>query len=62
MLTSETTAVSRAGFATGAALLDALASTAADTAPSGIDMFLAVAIYLRMCHFELGRSRVSLGS
>jgi hypothetical protein len=60
MLTTETTAISRAGFATGAALLDALASPALDTGPSGIDTFLAAAIYLRTCHYELGKSRVSL--
>jgi hypothetical protein len=62
MLAAETTALGRSGFATGAALLDALASKPSESGPNGMDTFLAVAIYLRTCHYELGRSRVLLGS
>ena len=62
MLSVEMTALERAGFATGAALLDALSSEPLNTGPSGIDTFLAVAVYLRTCSYELGRSQVSLGS
>ena len=60
MLHAETTALNRNGFATGAALLDALSSAPPDTGPSCIDTFLAAAIYLRTCSYELGRSTVTL--
>ncbi len=62
MLKAETAALNRAGFATGAALLDALSSGPSNTGPSAIDRFLAAAIYLRTCRYELGRSRATLGS
>ncbi len=56
MLIAETTALRHAGFATGSALLETLASTPLDAGPSGIDTFLATAIYLRICNHELGRA------
>jgi hypothetical protein len=62
MLKAETATLNRTGFTTGAALLDALSSATSDTDPSSIDTFLAVAIYLRKCSYELGRSRANLGS
>ena len=60
MLIAETTALRRTSFETGAALLNALASTPLDTGPSGIDTFLATAIYLRTCNHELGRATAML--
>jgi hypothetical protein len=57
MLIAESTALNRIGFATGAALMETLGSTPLDAGPSGIDTFLAVAIYLRTCNHELGRAR-----
>ena len=60
MLIAETTALRRTGFATAAALLDTLASTPLDAGPSGIDTFLATAIYLRTCNHELGRATALL--
>jgi hypothetical protein len=62
MLSAEMIALERAGFATGTALLDALSSEPLNTGPSGIDTFLAVAVYLRTCNYELGRSQLSPGS
>jgi hypothetical protein len=62
MLAAETATLHRSGFTTGAALLDALSSTPSGSGPSSIDTFLAAAIYLRKCSYELGRSRVTLGS
>lgn len=62
MLIAETTALSRNGFVTGAALLDTLGSTPSHAGPSGIDTFLAVAIYLRTCNHEWGRARAMLRS
>jgi hypothetical protein len=60
MLTAETATLNRTGFTTGAALLDALSSAPSDSGPSSIDTFLAAAIYLRKCSYELGRSRATL--
>ena len=54
MLFEEMTALSRTGFVTGAALLDTLVSVPSEAGPSGIDMFLAVAIYLRTCKSRTG--------
>jgi hypothetical protein len=59
ILRTETTALHRNGFATGAALLDALLSAPSERAPARIDTFLAAAIYLQRCSYELGRSRAS---
>jgi hypothetical protein len=56
-LVAEATTLDRLGFATGAALLDALCSTRLDRAPSGTDTFLAAGTYLRICRYELGRSK-----
>ncbi len=55
-IASETASLLQRGFATGAALLESLArsATAADT-----DRFLATAIYLRGCQYELAKSRAS---
>lgn len=61
MLAAETAMLNRIGFATGAALLDALSSTSPERGPSGIDTFLAAAIYLRKCSYELSRSRSFFG-
>lgn len=61
MLKAETASLSRAGFATGAALLDALSIGPSNSGPSAIDTFLAAAIYLRTCRYELARSRATLG-
>jgi hypothetical protein len=62
MLIAESTALSRMGFVTGSALIDALGSTPVEASPSGIDTFLAAAIYLRTCNHELGRARAMLRS
>jgi hypothetical protein len=62
MLMAEVTALNRLGFATGAALLDALSSTPLDTGSSGTDTFLAASIYLRTCRYELGRYKASLAT
>ncbi len=62
MLAAETASLNRNGFPTGAALLDALSSAPSDNGRSGIDTFLAAAIYLRKCSYELGRSRATLGN
>jgi hypothetical protein len=60
MLIAETTALSQLGFPTGAALLNTLGSTPLDAGTSGIDTFLAVAIYLRTCDYAMGRARAML--
>jgi hypothetical protein len=62
MLIAEATALSRSGFATGAALLDSLGSAPLDAGPSGNDTFLAVAIYLRTCTHALARATAILRS
>ncbi|HEY7428417.1 MAG TPA: hypothetical protein VH682_29565 [Gemmataceae bacterium] len=62
MLAAETATLHRTGFTTGAALLDALSSAPSNSGPSSIDTFLAAAIYLRKCSYELGRSRATLGN
>jgi hypothetical protein len=62
MLAAETAALSRAGFATGAALLDALAAAPFVSGTAHVDTFLATAIYLRFCGYEFARSRTMLGS
>ncbi len=60
MLSAEATALRRLGFVTGAALLETLSSPRLDIRSDGLDLFLAIAIYLRTCAQELGRSRASL--
>jgi hypothetical protein len=62
MLKAETAALRRSGFATGAALLDTLSSELSERGPSGSDTFLAAAIYLRSCSYELARFRATLGT
>ena len=67
LLRAELASLNRVGFTTGAALLDALSnerseSAASDIRPSGIDTFLAAAVYLRTCRYELGRSKATLGN
>lgn len=59
MLAAEMRSLDRLGFATGAALLDALSSAPSETGPSGIDTFLAAAIYLRTCGHELAAGSLS---
>ena len=56
-LTTETAILNRLGFQTGAALLDALTRTVPSRRRLLFGTFLAVAIYLRSCNYELGRSR-----
>jgi hypothetical protein len=62
LLAAETATLHRLGFSTGAALLDALSRAPVDGVPDGIDTFLAAAIYLRNCCYELARSRATLGA
>jgi hypothetical protein len=62
MLAAETATLNRMGFATGASLLDALSRPHSDRGPHSIDTFLATAIYLRTCSYELARSRATLES
>ena len=62
MLAAETATLNRIGFATGAALLDALSHAPSGEGPTGIDMFLATAIYLRTCAHERARYRATLAS
>lgn len=57
MLSAETTSLSRNGFATGAALLEALTAASSDR-----DTFLAAAVYLRSCGHELTRASATLAS
>jgi hypothetical protein len=57
MLAAETAALKRGGFATGAALLDALASVPSSGGPSRVDTFLATGVYLRTCGSELAKSK-----
>jgi hypothetical protein len=62
MLSAEMAALNRGGFPTAAALLDALSRAPSESGLSGIDTFLAAAVYLRKCSHELGRSRAMLAS
>lgn len=55
---AKTALLNRGGFATAAALLDALSRSHSDGGPTSIDTFLATAIYLRHCRCELAKSRV----
>jgi hypothetical protein len=57
VLAAETATLDRTGFATGAALLDALCRAPADGRPAGVDTFLAAAVYLRSCGYELAKAR-----
>jgi hypothetical protein len=57
---AETALLNRGGFATAAALLDALARSPTDGGPTGVDAFLATAVYLRHCRLELAKSRAML--
>ena len=61
MLAAETAKLSSCGFATGAALLDSLSSSPSDGDPTGIDTFLATAVYLRHGSYEWTKSRATLG-
>jgi hypothetical protein len=61
ILALEIAALSGSGFATGAGLLDALSRSPSMGGPSGIDVFLATAVYLRSCSYELARSMATLG-
>lgn len=62
MLAAETATLNRSGFATGAALLDALSHAFSGGGPTGIETFLAAAIYLRACAHERARFRATLAS
>jgi hypothetical protein len=57
MLAVEAADLKRRGFATGAALLDALSSVPQSGGPNRTDTFLAAAAYLRSCGYELAKSR-----
>jgi hypothetical protein len=57
MLAAETAALKRGGFATGAALLDALSCVPSSDGPSRVDTFVAAAVYLRTCGYELAKSK-----
>jgi hypothetical protein len=57
MLAIEIALLDRTGFATAAALLDALSRAPSDDEPAGVDTFLATAVYLRSCGNELAKSR-----
>lgn len=59
MLAAEAAILNRTGFTTGEALLDALSRAPSNSGPSSIDTFLAVAVYLRKCSYELCRSRAT---
>jgi hypothetical protein len=61
ILAAETGTLNRMGLATGAALLDALSRSHSGGGPTGIDAFLATAVYLRSCCNELAKSRAILG-
>lgn len=60
LLSAEMTHLNQAGFATGAALLDALTGGPSRAAPAANDTFLATSIYLRTCSHELARSTATL--
>ncbi len=62
MLAAETAILNRNGFTTGAALIDGLSRATADWGTAGIDTFLATAVYLRACSYQLAKSRATLGS
>jgi hypothetical protein len=53
---AEVANLNRDGFATGAALLDALSRS---PGPSNIDLFLATSLYLRSCRHELAKSEIT---
>jgi hypothetical protein len=55
---AETALLNLSGFATGAALLDALSRSHSDGGPTSTDTFLATAVYLRCCRCELANSSV----
>jgi hypothetical protein len=61
-MSTETATLHRHGFATGAALLEALSRPAAVDGADGIDTFLAVALYLRSCQSELAKSKALFGN
>jgi hypothetical protein len=54
---AETANLNRNGFATGAALLDALSRTQDKGGPTSTDLFLATTLYLRGCCHELAKNR-----
>jgi hypothetical protein len=60
-LGAETALLTRIGFRTGAALLDSLSRSHADGGPTGIEAFLATAVYLRIGSYALAKSRAILG-
>ncbi len=60
-LAAETAALTRSGFATGAALLDALSRAPSGSEPTALDTFLATAVYLRSCGYEVAKARAALG-
>lgn len=59
-LAAEMALLSRIGFATGAALLDALSRSPSDRDVSNLDAFLATGVYLRNCRRELARARATI--
>ena len=54
-IVAEAAELQRTGYATAAALLDALTSAQSATGPAFIDTFLATGVYLRTCELEFAR-------
>jgi hypothetical protein len=61
LLAGEAAALHRGGYTTGAALLDALSNEPLGAGSTGLDTFLATAIYIRTCTLERARFELSLG-
>jgi hypothetical protein len=59
-IAAEMAMLDRSGFATGAALLDALARSHSSEGPGSVDKFLATSLYLRSCRYELAEARATL--
>jgi hypothetical protein len=61
-LSAELSLLHQTGLATACALLDGLTRASVESGPSGIETFLATAIYLRRCSHELAKAKVSASS
>jgi hypothetical protein len=62
LLDAEMAGLKRSGFATGAALLNALSSTSSHSGPGRNDTFLATAVYVHTSSHELARARAFPGN
>ena len=58
-IAAETGQLGRIGFTTGAAILDSLSRSHSAEGPNRIDTFLATALYLRNCQYELAKARAT---